>query len=138
MFYLESQRSSFKHRPTGTLPYVGKAELDNILQSFEHNVNFWYPTLSRNRSTEVEIQILSNSLDEGIPSCLALLVMALGCASKLIRSISSEAAANPDVLEKRHRWQLMSGLYFDLAFKKIYLAQAECTTEAVQCLFFTA
>lgn len=138
VFYLESRRSPFKHRSSGSLPYVGKTELDHILQSFEQNVNFWYPTLSRNKSTEVEILILSNSLDEDMASCLALLVMALGCASEMIRSISSDTIAGLEELEKRHRWQLMSGLYFDLAFKKIYLAQAECTTEAVQCLFFTA
>lgn len=86
----------------------------------------------------MEIQILSNSLDEDIASCLALLVMALGCASELIRSIGSDTMASAEELEQRHRWQLMSGLYFDLSFRKIHLAQAECTTEAVQCLFFTA
>ncbi|OJJ06629.1 hypothetical protein ASPVEDRAFT_875787 [Aspergillus versicolor CBS 583.65] len=138
VFFLESQRSPLKHRSTATLPYVGKSEIDVILRSFEQNVNFWYPTLSRNRSTEVEIQILSNSLDEDIASCLALLVMALGCASELIRSLGSDTMASAEELEQRHRWQLMSGLYFDLSFRKIHLAQAECTTEAVQCLFFTA
>ncbi|KAL4914363.1 hypothetical protein BDW62DRAFT_204630 [Aspergillus aurantiobrunneus] len=137
VFHLESRRPAFKHRSSGVLPYVSKSEIDSILQSFD-NVNFWYPTLSREKRTEVEVQILSNSLDEGPGSCLAVLVMALGCASKLIGSVAADNTLEPADLEEQHRWQLMSSLYFDLAFKKIHLAQAECTTEAVQCLFFTA
>ncbi|KAL2832617.1 hypothetical protein BDW59DRAFT_139484 [Aspergillus cavernicola] len=138
VFHLESLRAPFKHRSSGILPYVSKAEVDRILHSFERNINFWYPTLSRATSTEVEMQVLSNSLDEGTNACLALLVMALGCASELIHSVAADSRADPIELEQQHRWQLMSGLYFDLAFRKIHLAQAECTTEAVQCLFFTA
>ncbi|KAL4778880.1 hypothetical protein BJX76DRAFT_365857 [Aspergillus varians] len=138
VFHLESQRCPFKPRPSCVLPYASQSEIDSILLSFENNVNFWYPTLSRDTRTEVELRILSNSLDEGVGSCLALLVMALGCASEAIRSVATDTAADTAELKKRHRWHLMCGLYFDLAFKKIYLAQAECTTEAVQCLFFTA
>jgi hypothetical protein len=117
---------------------MSKSEIDSILQSFEHHVNFWYPTLSRAAKAEVELQVLSHGLDEGINSCLALLVMALGCASELIHCVTTDSLADSAALENQHRWQLMSGLYFDLAFKQIHLAQAECTTEAVQCLFFTA
>ncbi|KAL2869004.1 fungal specific transcription factor domain-containing protein [Aspergillus lucknowensis] len=137
VFHLESLRPSLKHRSSGVLPYVAKSEVDNILRSFEENVNFWYPTLSRATRTEVELQTLSSGLDEGISSCLSLLVMALGCASELIHCVGSDIEECADA-EQHHRWRLMSGLYFDLAFKKIYLAQAECSTEAVQCLFFTA
>ncbi|KAL4998339.1 hypothetical protein BDV10DRAFT_185379 [Aspergillus recurvatus] len=137
VFQLESQRAPFGHRPSGVLPYMGQDELDCVVSSFEQNVNFWYPTLSRSARTEVEVRVLSNSLADDIDSCLALLVMALGCASELIRRVTMD---HPDALdaEKQHRWQLLSGLYFDLAFRKIYLAQAECSTEAVQCLFYTA
>jgi hypothetical protein len=94
--------------------------------------------MSRATRTEVELQVLSNGFDEGISSCRALLVMALGSASQLIQSASAGASQDPTDSEHRHRWQLMSGLYFDLAFRKIHLAQAECSTEAVQCLFFAA
>jgi hypothetical protein len=116
---------------------MGQEELDCLLDSFERNVNFWYPTLSRTTRTEVEVRVLSNSLEEDVDSCLALLVMALGCASELVRCATMD---RPDTLdaEKRRRWQLLSGLYFNIAFKKIYLAQAESCTEAVQCLFYTA
>ncbi|KAL2818585.1 hypothetical protein BJX63DRAFT_383451 [Aspergillus granulosus] len=138
VFHLESIRPALKHQWAGTLPYLSKLEVDSILESFEHNVNFWYPTLSRATRTEVELRVLSNGLHEDISSCLALLVMALGCASQLIHSASSITSQDPTVSEHQHRWQVMSGLYFDLAFRKIHLAQAECSTEAVQCLFFSA
>ncbi|KKK21393.1 hypothetical protein AOCH_000710 [Aspergillus ochraceoroseus] len=138
VFHLESLRPPFKYRASSVLPYVSKSEVDSILRSFERNVNFWYPTLSRDVSTEVEVQVLSNNLDDGISSCVSLLVMALGCASELIQSVATDSPENPAELEQRHRWQLMGRLHFDLAFKKVHLAQAECTTEAVQCLFFTA
>ncbi|KAL4992664.1 hypothetical protein BDW68DRAFT_195121 [Aspergillus falconensis] len=136
VFQLESQRAPFRHRSSGVLPYMGQEELDCVLGSFERNVNFWYPTLSRATRTEVEVRVLSNSLDEDIDSCLALLVMALGCASELVRCVTTDSSDTLDT--KQHRWQLLSGLYFNLAFRKIYLAQAECSTEAVQCLFYTA
>ncbi|KAL3463527.1 hypothetical protein BJX64DRAFT_116427 [Aspergillus heterothallicus] len=138
VFHLESVRPALKHQWAGAAPYVSKSEVETILRSFDHNVNFWYPTLSRATRTEVELQVLSNALDQGISSCLALLVMALGCASQLIHSTSSATNQETTDSEERHRWRLMSALYFDLAFRKIHLAQAECSTEAVQCLFFTA
>ncbi|KAL2849946.1 hypothetical protein BJY01DRAFT_210280 [Aspergillus pseudoustus] len=137
VFHLESVRPALKHQWAGALPYMSKSEVDAILQGFEHNVNYWYPTLSRATRTEVELRVLSNGLHEDISSCLALLVMGLGCASQLIHSASSGTNQDSAESEHRHRWQLMSTLYFDLAFRKIHLAQAECSTEAVQCLFYT-
>ncbi|KAL3438226.1 hypothetical protein BDV09DRAFT_205637 [Aspergillus tetrazonus] len=137
VFQLESQRAPLRNRSSVVLPYMGQEELDRLLNSFERNVNFWYPTLSQTTRTEVEVRVLSNSLEEDVDSCLALLVMALGCASELVRCATTDRPDTPDA-EKLRRWQLLSGLYFDIAFKKIYLAQAESCTEAVQCLFYTA
>ncbi|KAL4765320.1 fungal specific transcription factor domain-containing protein [Aspergillus foveolatus] len=137
VFQLESQRAPLRNRSSVVLPYMGQEELDCLLDSFEQNVNFWYPTLSQATRTEVEVRVLSNSLEEDVDSCLALLVMALGCASELVRCATTDRPDTPDA-EKLRRWQLLSGLYFDIAFKKIYLAQAESCTEAVQCLFYTA
>ncbi|KAL4875253.1 hypothetical protein BJY04DRAFT_224223 [Aspergillus karnatakaensis] len=136
VFHLESLRTPFKPKSTGVLPYATKSDVQSILRSFEDNVNFWYPTLSRSRAAEIELRVLSGGLDESLDSCLALLVMALGCASELIHCSATDTSRSN--LEQQHRWQLISALYFDFAFKKIHLAQAECSTEAVQCLFFTA
>ncbi|RDW86949.1 Zn(II)2Cys6 transcription factor [Aspergillus mulundensis] len=137
VFHLESQRPSFKSRCSGILPFASKAELDSILSSFERNVNFWYPTLSRSTQTEIGLRVLSNGLEQDVDSCLALLVLALGCASQLI-TVASDSQSAAAESEQEHHWQLMSSLYFSHAFKRIYLAQGECTAEAVQCLFFTA
>ncbi|KAH8697870.1 putative C6 transcription factor [Talaromyces proteolyticus] len=138
VFHLESLRPPLKHRTAGIVPYASKSEVECILQSFERNINFWYPTLSRATAIMVQQQILSNNLDEDISSCLSILVMALGCASELVHSATVDTIEKSTYSEQRDRWQLISALYFDYAFKRIHLAQAECTTEAVQCLFFTA
>ncbi|KAL5335052.1 hypothetical protein BJX70DRAFT_333930 [Aspergillus crustosus] len=137
VFHLESLRPSLKIQAAG-IPYTSNAEVRAILQSLEDNVNFWYPTLSRAKRAEIELRVLSHGIDDGIESCLTLLAMALGCASELIYCVSTENVESPSDEEQAHRWKLMSGVYFNLAFKKIHLAQAECSTEAVQCLFFTA
>ncbi|KAL4945748.1 hypothetical protein BDV06DRAFT_218992 [Aspergillus oleicola] len=136
VFHLESQRSPLNQQTSGVLPYVDRAEVEKILAGFEDNVNFWYPTLSQAKLTEVELRILSGSLDDGIDSCLTLLVLALGCASHLIGTFSRTAPSNES--DPRHRWRVIGGLYFDRALKLVHLAQAGCCTQAVQCLFFTA
>jgi hypothetical protein len=64
--------------------------------------------------------------------------MALGCASELICSYAEHEDPNSEELELRSHRRAMGEIYFDCAFKKIYLAQAECTVDAVQSLFFTA
>ncbi|KAL4966622.1 fungal specific transcription factor domain-containing protein [Aspergillus stella-maris] len=136
VFHLESQRPQFKHQSPGTLPYLDKTEVREILADFEDNVNFWYPTLSQSKRTEVELRILSGSLDDGIDACLTLLVLSLGCASHLITTLSNDASSNES--DRKHRWLIIGSLYFDRAFRQVHLAQAGCSTEAVQCLFFTA
>lgn len=62
-------------------------------------------------------------------------MMALGCACELVGSFAHrETTANADNQRQR---RLLGELYFDNAFRKIYLAQAEFTADAVQALFFT-
>ena len=117
----------------GMHPYVSEKEVDDIVESFEQNVNFWYPTMSRRRTVELRQRILSGHLDDSTTSCLAYLVMALGCATQLTCAFADKGASDPI-----GRYRVMSKLYFDIAFRKIYLAQSECSEEAVQCLFFTA
>ncbi|KAL4932490.1 Zn(II)2Cys6 transcription factor [Aspergillus undulatus] len=137
VFHLESQRPNLNYRSSGVLPYLTTSETKEILSSFDNKVNFWYPTLSQAKRAEVEMKVLSNSLSDGIDSCLAFLVMALGCAGHYIGLIT-DATADPVELDSEHRWRLLNSLYFDHAFKQVHLAQAECSTTAVQCLFFTA
>lgn len=63
--------------------------------------------------------------------------MALGCACKLVGSFARRETPNASDADSQRQRRLMGELYFDSAFKKIYLAQAGFTAEAVQCLFFT-
>ncbi|OJJ46030.1 hypothetical protein ASPZODRAFT_132999 [Penicilliopsis zonata CBS 506.65] len=140
VFHLESTRAP-PGRPSSAVPmhpFATKYEVDRLVHSFEQTVNFWYPTMSSAMTRDLASRVLVGSLDESMTSCLALLVMALGCASELVCSYAGHEAPAADELESRRQRRLMGELYFDCAFRKIYLAQAECTAEAVQCLFFTA
>lgn len=60
-------------------------EVDSILGAFEHAVNFWYPTTSRDQLQDARTMITNGNFDDddGLRVCLALLTMALGCASKV-------------------------------------------------------
>lgn len=138
VFHLESSRAPLAPRATTVHPYASRSEIDRVLQSFQRNVNFWYPTMSVAQAAEVQVHIAAGMFADSVKSCLALLVMALGCASELVRSYEEHEDPDSDELELRSHRCAMGQLYFDCAFKKIYLAQAECTVDAVQSLFFTA
>lgn len=114
-----------------------KSEVERMVRSFERNINFWYPTMNQATLRELRMQISSGVFEETTRSCLALLVMALGCAGELVSSFSEQETFNADHGETWNQKRLMRELYFDSAYKKIHLAQAEFTADAVQCLFFT-
>ncbi|KAK9351852.1 hypothetical protein V1523DRAFT_397973 [Lipomyces doorenjongii] len=82
-------------------------------------------------------KISSGIFDESTETCIALLVIALGCAGYLICPFVENENSDCDDVDSRSQRRTTSELYFDIAFKKIRLAQAECSVEAVQCLFFT-
>ncbi|KAH1283882.1 hypothetical protein KXW98_009107 [Aspergillus fumigatus] len=138
VFHLESSRAPLAPRPTTVHPYASRSEIDRVVHSFQRNVNFWYPTMSVAQAAEVQVHIAAGVFGDSVKSCLALLVMALGCASELICSYAAHEDPNSEELELRSHRRAMGEIYFDCAFKKIYLAQAECTVDAVQSLFFTA
>lgn len=137
VFHLESTRPPLPSRPVAIHPYIGKYELDETVQSFERNINFWYPTMSRERTTQLRREIMSGVIDESTGSCLAFLVIALGCAGELVCTFADHENADNESLDLQNQRRTMGELYFDIAFKKVYLAQAECSVEAAQCLFFT-
>lgn len=82
-------------------------------------------------------EIMSGVVDESTGSCLAFLVIALGCAGELICTFAENEHPDSENLDLQKQRRTMSDLYFDIAFKKVHLAQAECSVEAAQCLFFT-
>lgn len=116
-----------------------KKDVEKTIGSFERSINFWYPTMARSTTADLKSYVLSGNLDESTRSCLALLIMALGCAAELVGlSTTEEAQARgTDFFETQNQQRLLASLYFESAFKKISLAQAEFTADAVQCLFFT-
>ncbi|KAK9428595.1 hypothetical protein V1505DRAFT_387798 [Lipomyces doorenjongii] len=95
------------------------------------------PESKRLRSIADTKKISSGIFDESTETCIALLVIALGCAGDLICSFVENENSDCDDVDSRSQRRTTSELYFDIAFKKIRLAQAECSVEAVQCLFFT-
>lgn len=137
VFHLESTRPPLAQRPSAIQPYMTKSEVERMVRSFERNINFWYPTMNQATLRELRMQISSGVFEETTRSCLALLVMALGCAGELVSSFSEQETFNADHGETWNQKRLMRELYFDSAYKKIHLAQAEFTADAVQCLFFT-
>ncbi|KAF9894145.1 hypothetical protein FE257_009118 [Aspergillus nanangensis] len=138
VFALETNRAPFMPRPSTVHPYASKGEIETIIHSFQRSINYWYPTMSLAVVEDLQRQATAGTYDESTKSCLALLTIALGCASDLVGSFSLDESAEPVELEHRTQRRAMGELHFDCAFKKVYLAQAHCTTEAVQCLFFTA
>lgn len=136
VFHLESMRAPLTQRPCMVQPYMPKQEVENTVRNFERGINFWYPTMTRATIRDLQAHILSGTFGETTRSCLSLLMMALGCACGLVGSFAHRETSTANADSQRQR-RLLGELYFDNAFRRIYLAQAEFTADAVQALFFT-
>ncbi|KAI5458541.1 hypothetical protein BGZ63DRAFT_391585 [Mariannaea sp. PMI_226] len=140
IFHLEQSRSPLKMRPTTMYPYVAMEEIDSILDSFQHNVNFWYPTMSQS-----QIQKIRSTMESGVPpedtvdACLTLLTLALGCASQIISGLRRDAdTLSEDEIRKRLLKRNLADIYFESALRKMHAAHLSVNSEATQCLFFAA
>ncbi|KAK3362416.1 hypothetical protein B0T25DRAFT_6090 [Lasiosphaeria hispida] len=140
IFQLEQSRPPMRTRAATMYPYVTAEDVDGILESFEHAVNFWYPTMSRGQLGQMRLIITSGAFDEDGPhTCLALLTMALGCASEAISALTLGAAILSDEEKKRRAGRrAMGDIYFDSALKKLYVAHTGVSSTATHCLFFAA
>lgn len=138
IFHLEQSRPSIPTRTSTVYPYVSSVEIKAIIASFEHNVNFWYPTMSQTKIKEAQSKILDGDLDDSGSSCLASLMIALGCASQVISGLSSGAALSQDEIEYRASRRAMAAMYIDGVLKKLHVVHMEISTTATQCLFFVA
>ncbi|OOQ85067.1 C6 transcription factor [Penicillium brasilianum] len=137
VFSLESLRTPLAHRQCMVQPYVTGQEVESTIRSFERGINFWYPTMARATTQELQAHIIAGTFEETTRSCLSLLIMALGYACQLVGRFAHRELSNASEADSQRQRRLMAELYFDSAFKKIYLAQAGFTADAVQCLFFT-
>ncbi|KAI8650085.1 Zn(2)-C6 fungal-type domain-containing protein [Fusarium sp. Ph1] len=139
IFHLEQSRAPLAVTSNPIYPYVDADAIDSILDSFEHNVNFWYPTMSQS-----QLQAIRSTMENGVPAedtvhcCLCLLTLALGCASQSVAGLRFATDSEDGEKEKRLRKRKMGDVYFQLALKKIHVAHLQVDSETTQCLFFAA
>jgi hypothetical protein len=139
IFRLEQSRESLISRSSTMYPYVGSPELDHIVDSFQVNVNFWYPVMSSSKRNTLRDYILSQNIERSTTvSVLSLLMMSLGCASQSIVNVELPRDLTPEESEYQKARKLMADMYFDGVLKKLYIVHTEMSCTAVQCLFYTA
>ena len=136
IFHLEQLRPPLTARHTEVNPYLSNEEIQQIVQSFQSTVNFVYPTMAKDKLDAVQLRAMNGTFDHSVESCLALLVMALGCASQSVSLLfHSPHLSSADKAYQQARRGLAE-MFFDSVLKRIYLAHLHVTQEATQCLFF--
>jgi hypothetical protein len=114
---------------------MGPYDLNGIAESFKRNVNFWYPTMSIAEIHELSLRVSHGDFGNSTTSTLALLVLALGCASQHIETFySTELSSETEIHGNRSR-KSMADMYFDGVLKNIHVAHMEISSAATQCLF---
>jgi hypothetical protein len=120
------------------LPYLTSTEIEQIIYSFEHNVNSWYPTVSQTKLKMARSLIAAGKLDDSTTSCFVLSVMALGCTSQACSGLVAGVNLSMDEKQYRASRREMAQLYMDGLLKKLHLVHMEMSAPAVQCLFLVA
>ncbi|KAG4026273.1 hypothetical protein MFRU_042g00020 [Monilinia fructicola] len=139
IFHLEQAIMPITGKLSTLNPYVVSPELDHILESFQTNVNFWYPVMSNDKRNQLRKHILLRKLEQPTTSSvLALLMIALGCASQSIVNIAVPRDLTPDEIDYYKGRKLMADACFDEVLTKLYIPHTEMSSNAVQCLFYTA
>lgn len=116
-------------------PYMSSDDMSSITESFKRNVNFWYPTMSNAKIRALEIMVAHGELGSSTTSTLALLTLALGCASQYIETYYCTELSNDMGLQDDRSRISMANMYFDGVLKNIHIAHMEMTSAATQCLF---
>jgi hypothetical protein len=138
-FNLEKSRAPLPERTKGVIyPYLPTEDVGTNVLAFQKNINFWYPVMSNTRIKELEAKVNAVDLNPSISSCLALLLMALGCASDSIAATYTGRELDPEETDNQRQKRSLSGIFFDGALKMIHLAHMEASAEATQCLFYAA
>jgi hypothetical protein len=143
VFELEQCRPPLMAKLTTALPFLDSQDVDATLEAFERNINFWYPTISLDQlETTREILNSGHGSEDTPETCLALLTMALGCASQVTQELPAALATSDfdEEAERRKRGsrRRLGDLYFENALKKLYVAHTGVSSAATQCLFFVA
>jgi hypothetical protein len=137
IFQLEQSRFALPIKQSTIYPYVTPDDVDSILESFENNVNFWYPTMSQIQIERTRVLLNSGVTPEDtVEACIALLTMALGCASQVTTDMEIGVSVSDHDARRRASRRQMGDVYFDAALKKAYVAHLGVTSLSAQCLFF--
>jgi len=120
------------------IPYVSSVDIEHIISSFEHTVNFWYPTVSQMKLKEARALVSSGKIDDSTSSCLAFLIMALGCASQVVSGLVPEVKLSKEEMDYRASRKSLADMYMDGVLKSLHLVHMEMSAAAVQCLFLVA
>lgn len=141
IFELEQSRPPFQMRPPSIVyPFVSDEETDAILEAFQNNVNFWYPTLTRQQLDDV--RLMAKCFNAGVAeeytveSCLALMTMALGCASQTVAGLVSVKGLSEEEVRRRSKQRDMGDVYFEHALKRLHVVHMALGSTSTQCLFF--
>lgn len=166
IFHLEQARPAFRTRPASLCwpPYASAHEVDAVLAAFEHGVNFWYPTVSRAQLEAVRRVMLDGGVGSSSGSgaefeagggggggaagetlrCLALLTMALGCASQVIGGLAEGTGPGAGAAMDEAEWQRrrarreVGDRYFDCVMSMLHVAHTDISPTATHCLLFVA
>lgn len=143
IFELEQSRPTIAMRLTAIMyPLVSDEEMEAILEAFQHNVNFWYPTMSQHQLGKVRLMVKCFNAgvteEQSVETCLAFLTMALGCASQTIAGLALGSTVTDEELKLRGKQRELGDFYFDHALRRLHIAHMGVGSTATQCLFFTA
>lgn len=127
---MEYSRSPFKNARYAIFPSVSMSEVRAMVSIFQQTYNFWFPTMSLDNLKSIQLRISHEDLDPSSQSCLALLVMALGCIGA---SVMDESISDDESQKLKQR----GSAWFNAAMKMLHLAHIEMSVEACQCLLLT-
>ncbi|KAB5578783.1 hypothetical protein GE09DRAFT_560777 [Coniochaeta sp. 2T2.1] len=155
IFHLEASRPPFRTRQMSMCPYAGPQEVDSVFDAFEHGVNFWYPTVSRGQLKALRGVMVGDNGSGGeglglglgglggegageVQRCLALLTMALGCASQVIGGLVDGQSMGEAEMERRRARREVADRYFDCVMRMLHVAHTDVSPAATHCLLFVA
>lgn len=119
IFHLEQSREPVEMRISTVYPYISCVDIARIINSFESGVNFWYPTMSITKLKAAQSLISERESDDSTASCLAYLVMALGCANLAVPGPVSVTEFSDSANEFQVAQQALGDIYMDMVPKKI-------------------
>lgn len=139
IFYLEQSRPPLSVAANPMYPYVDSEDITSMLEAFERNVNFWYPSMSQEQLGSIRAT-LQNGMpaEDTVHSCLCLLTLALGCASQAAEDMRFTTEPDAGEKDRRLRKRKLGDIYFQLALKKLHVVHLQVDSQSTQCLFFTA